>query len=198
MIRPVLTEVILFLAPFVLYAVFLWATKAGVLDVRSWPLMRVLSFAIAAMLLVLGSFIYSAHFSGAPLLTLPVHGVRISRTGGTNTPDIDAAELAEWIHEANRIYAPASVRLSFDPATGFTDRIDDLLSDTMGSGDADWGATYSAGESLASELVGKVPMPGMVRFYPMRAGRRPEGGHPPPGCGVSAGGHPPALAERLG
>jgi hypothetical protein len=66
MIRPVLTEVILFLAPFVLYAVFLWATKAGVLDVRSWPLMRVLSLAIAAMLLVLGSFIYFAHFSGAP------------------------------------------------------------------------------------------------------------------------------------
>ena len=66
MIRPVLTEVILFLAPFVLYAVFLWATKAGVLDVRSWPLMRVLSLAIAAMLLVLGSFVYFAHFSGAP------------------------------------------------------------------------------------------------------------------------------------
>ena len=32
MIRPVLTEVFLFLTPFVLYAVFLLATKAGVLD----------------------------------------------------------------------------------------------------------------------------------------------------------------------
>ena len=66
MIRPVLTEVFLFLTPFVLYAVFLLATKAGVLDLKSWPLMRVLTLAIAALLLVLGSFIYFAHFYGAP------------------------------------------------------------------------------------------------------------------------------------
>ena len=29
MIRPVLTEVALFLVPFLAYAVFLWATRAG-------------------------------------------------------------------------------------------------------------------------------------------------------------------------
>ena len=34
MIRPVFTEIALFLAPFVLYAVFLWATKAGVMDLE--------------------------------------------------------------------------------------------------------------------------------------------------------------------
>jgi len=66
MIRPVLTEVLLFLTPFALYAVFLWATKSGVLDLKSWPLMRVVTLAIVALLLVLGSFIYFAHFSGAP------------------------------------------------------------------------------------------------------------------------------------
>ena len=38
MIRPVLTELALFLAPFVVYAIFLWATRAGVLDPESWPL----------------------------------------------------------------------------------------------------------------------------------------------------------------
>jgi hypothetical protein len=31
MIRPVLTEIALFLAPFIAYAIFLWATKAEVL-----------------------------------------------------------------------------------------------------------------------------------------------------------------------
>ena len=36
MIRPVLTEIALFLAPFVVYAVFLWATRAGVLHPDSW------------------------------------------------------------------------------------------------------------------------------------------------------------------
>ena len=66
MIRPALTEILLFLAPFVLYAVFLLATRAGVLDLKSWPLPRVIYLAIAALVLVLGSFIYFAHFSGAP------------------------------------------------------------------------------------------------------------------------------------
>ncbi len=43
MIRPVATEVILFLAPFALYAAFIWATKSRVLDVEHWPLSRVLT-----------------------------------------------------------------------------------------------------------------------------------------------------------
>ena len=66
MIRPVFTEVVLFLAPFVLYAVFLWATKAGVMDLESWPLSRLAWLTIAALVLVVGSFIYFAHFTGAP------------------------------------------------------------------------------------------------------------------------------------
>jgi hypothetical protein len=75
MIRPALTEVILFLAPFVLYAVFLLATRAGVLDLKSWPLAHVAWLAIAALVLVVGSFIYFAHFSGAPpgSIYIPAH-----------------------------------------------------------------------------------------------------------------------------
>jgi hypothetical protein len=65
MIRPVLTEILLFVAPFVLYAVFLWATKAGVLDVTSWPLSRLAWLTIVALALVVGSFLYFAHFSGS-------------------------------------------------------------------------------------------------------------------------------------
>ncbi len=65
MIRVGFTEIVLFLAPFVLYAVFLWATKAGVMDVESWPLSRLAWLTIAALLLVVGSFIYFAHFTGA-------------------------------------------------------------------------------------------------------------------------------------
>ena len=66
MIRPVATEVILFLLPFVLYGVFLWATKAGVMQPDSWPLSRIAWLLMAALALVVGSFIYFAHFSGAP------------------------------------------------------------------------------------------------------------------------------------
>lgn len=65
MIRPVLTEIALFAAPFVLYAVFLWATKAGIMDVESWPLARLAWLTIVALALVVGSFIFFAHFSGS-------------------------------------------------------------------------------------------------------------------------------------
>jgi len=67
MIRPVLTEVVLFLVPFVLYAVFLLAMRRRLFDPEHWPWSRIASLAIAALLLMLGSFIYFANHSGAPV-----------------------------------------------------------------------------------------------------------------------------------
>ncbi len=66
MIRPVFTEVALFLIPFVVYAVFLWATRAGVLDPSSWSLARLAWLLIAALSLMVGSFVMLAQFGGAP------------------------------------------------------------------------------------------------------------------------------------
>jgi hypothetical protein len=65
MIRPVFTEIALFLAPFVLYVVFLWATRAGVLHPDSWPVSRIVWLGIAALALVVSSFVYFAQFTGA-------------------------------------------------------------------------------------------------------------------------------------
>ena len=66
MIRIGFTEIALFAAPFVLYAVFLGATKAGVMDLESWPLSRIAWLSIAALVMVVGSFVYFANFSGVP------------------------------------------------------------------------------------------------------------------------------------
>jgi hypothetical protein len=66
MIRPVFTELVLFLAPFVVYAIFLVATRAQVFNRTSWPLKTLATLAIVALVLMLGSFIMLAHFSGAP------------------------------------------------------------------------------------------------------------------------------------
>jgi Family of unknown function (DUF6111) len=66
MIRPAVIEIALFAAPFVAYALFLWATRAGVLDVSSWPLPRLMWLTTAALLLVIASFIVLAEFSGSP------------------------------------------------------------------------------------------------------------------------------------
>jgi hypothetical protein len=66
MIRPVLTEVALFLLPFALYAIFLFATKAEVFDRASWTPRAVISLTGAALVLMAVSFVVLAHFSGAP------------------------------------------------------------------------------------------------------------------------------------
>ena len=75
MIRPALTEVGIFLIPFVVYAVFLVATRSGLLVQSSWPLHIVAKLALGALLLVVVSFILLAHFSGAsPSSTyIPAH-----------------------------------------------------------------------------------------------------------------------------
>jgi hypothetical protein len=65
MIRPVLTEIGIFLIPFVIYALFLLATAKGVTEAASWPARVVLKLLIAAFLLVIVSFILLSHFSGA-------------------------------------------------------------------------------------------------------------------------------------
>ena len=66
MIRPVLTEIALFLAPFIIYAILLWATQAGVLHPDSWSLPRVAWLVLVALLLVIGSFIVLAQWGGSP------------------------------------------------------------------------------------------------------------------------------------
>ena len=66
MIRPVLTELALFLVPFAIYAVYLWATRAGVLHPESWRLPTLMWLTIVALLLMAGSFIVLAHWGGEP------------------------------------------------------------------------------------------------------------------------------------
>ena len=66
MIRPVFTEIALFLAPFVVYAIYLVATKAALLTLASWPPKVLASLGICALVLMIGSFVYLSHFSGAP------------------------------------------------------------------------------------------------------------------------------------
>jgi hypothetical protein len=66
MIRPVLTEVGIFLIPFAVYAMFLIATRSGVMASASWPAHLVAKLVLGSLLLVVVSFVLLAHFSGAP------------------------------------------------------------------------------------------------------------------------------------
>jgi heme/copper-type cytochrome/quinol oxidase subunit 3 len=66
MIRPVLTELALFLTPFVIYAAFLMVTRRGAWQPSAWTLRRLALLAIASLVLVLGSLLLLAQFSVAP------------------------------------------------------------------------------------------------------------------------------------
>ena len=66
MIRPLLTEIGIFLIPFAAYAIFLMATRSGVLVSSSWPAHLVAKLVLGSLLLVVISFILLAQFSGAP------------------------------------------------------------------------------------------------------------------------------------
>jgi hypothetical protein len=65
MIRPAFTEILVFLIPFAVYALFLLATRSGLLLQSSWPVHVIAKLVLGALLLVIVSFILLAHFSGA-------------------------------------------------------------------------------------------------------------------------------------
>ena len=65
MIRPALSEVGIFLIPFAIYAVFLIATRSGLMAQSSWPLHVIAKLVLGSLILVVISFILLARFSGA-------------------------------------------------------------------------------------------------------------------------------------
>ena len=64
MIRPVFSEVGIFLIPLVVYVLFLVATRSGVLAQSSWPLHLIGKLLLGSLILVVISFILLANFSG--------------------------------------------------------------------------------------------------------------------------------------
>jgi Family of unknown function (DUF6111) len=65
MIRPAFTEIGIFLIPFAVYALFLLATRSGLLVQSSWPVHIVAKLVVGSLLLVVISFVLLAQFSGA-------------------------------------------------------------------------------------------------------------------------------------
>jgi hypothetical protein len=65
MIRPVFSEVGIFLIPFAVYALFLMATRSGLLTQSSWPMHVIARLMLGSLILVAISFILLARFSGA-------------------------------------------------------------------------------------------------------------------------------------
>jgi len=75
MIRPVLTEIGIFLVPFGIYVLFLFASRSAIIAQSSWPLHLVARLVLGSLLLVIISLVLLAQFSGgAPNSTyVPAH-----------------------------------------------------------------------------------------------------------------------------
>ena len=74
MIRPALTEIGIFLIPFAIYALFLFATRSGTLVQSSWPLHVIAKLMLGSLLLVVISLVMLAHFRAKPGSTyVPAH-----------------------------------------------------------------------------------------------------------------------------
>jgi hypothetical protein len=57
MIRSILTQILLFLTPFAVYALFLYGTRSGVLQIESWSAKTVGWLTAAAVILVIAGFV---------------------------------------------------------------------------------------------------------------------------------------------
>jgi hypothetical protein len=64
--RTVLTQLLLFLAPFAIYAAVLYLSKRDAREREHWPLKVVLSLATAGCVLVIVGLVFFTHFDRAP------------------------------------------------------------------------------------------------------------------------------------
>ena len=75
MIRPIATEIALFLLPFVVYMAFLLATRSGILSAAAWPVRRIAGLVIVSLLLMIGSLLALVQFGRPPpnAIYVPAH-----------------------------------------------------------------------------------------------------------------------------
>jgi hypothetical protein len=66
MARTIITEFLLFLAPFAVYAIVLYASSRDARSREHWPARRVVGLAIAGCVLVIAGLIFFTHFGGSP------------------------------------------------------------------------------------------------------------------------------------
>ena len=66
MARTALIELLLFIAPFAIYAIALFATQRDARDREHWHPRAVLSLAIVGLILMIAGLVFFAHYGGAP------------------------------------------------------------------------------------------------------------------------------------
>jgi hypothetical protein len=81
-------------------------------------------------------FVEKFSTGGAPNYVVPIIAFRVSDDDGSNPCAITVDNVQSWVNEANRVYAAAGVRFSFDRV--LRDMKDTKINRLSGDGDANW------------------------------------------------------------
>jgi hypothetical protein len=104
-------------------------------------------------------------------LVVPFQAVKVSNDDGTRATRITPDEVALWVDEANRVFAPARIFLDYDPATDFAEVHSTLVNGLYGVEDPQWAARRDAADAIAATYPGRIT--GIFRWGP---GASPTGG----------------------
>ena len=94
-----------------------------------------------------------------PTLTafsLRMQAVLLEDEDGSNAADVPAGRLMQWVEHANHVFAPAGIRIYFDPGTNLTRLASDALNNAAGPSDPLWGAAITEGNAYAAASGGRA------------------------------------------
>ena len=106
-----------------------------------------------------------------PLLTVRLQAIQLSDDNGGRATRITPQQVKQWVDKANEIFAKASVRILYDPASDFTMLNSTLLNDMTGDTDTNWKREVDFGNRIAAQHAGK-----MVVFFIHGPGQAATGG----------------------
>ena len=86
--------------------------------------------------------------TAAPNFAVPIAAFRVADTDGGRPCAITADGVRQWVDEANRVYAAAGVRFTFDGV--LTDMLDTEVNNLMGEGDPWWPAARDRLNAVAA------------------------------------------------
>jgi len=94
--------------------------------------------------------------AGVPVLTVPIQAYRVSDNAGLRPADITPEQVAWWVDQTNRVYAPAGIRFTFDPSRDFADLRDSALNDAVSPSDVAAPNEYRVGDLRSALLPAKL------------------------------------------
>ena len=96
-------------------------------------------------------------------ITLPVAAIQVADDDGGRQAEVVLDDVGNWIGEANRTYAAAKIRFTFNPKDTTTVN-STLLNNMMGTSDATWEKAKAEGNQAAKMFPGRVLL--IVRHGP--------------------------------